>query len=143
MRRLFAFSLLVLTAATAGAQEIPAVTISKSDRLSIHLKGVTGADGAQAAKVIQNDLSMSGYFAMSPAASAGFVVSGASSGSTLSGTVVDRAGKTILSKSYNGSMRTRAHQFADDIVETLTGNPGIANSKIAFVATRTGKKEIY
>jgi TolB protein len=35
------------------------------------------------------------------------------------------------------------HAFADDIVETLTGHHGIASTTIAFVATHTGRKEIY
>jgi TolB protein len=35
------------------------------------------------------------------------------------------------------------NQFADDIVETITGNPGIATTKIAFVGTASGPKEIY
>ena len=39
--------------------------------------------------------------------------------------------------------RENAHRFADDIVETLTGNKGFSTSKIAFIATRSGKKEVY
>jgi TolB protein len=49
----------------------------------------------------------------------------------------------VLQNSYSGSARGKVHAFADDIVETLTGNKGFASSKIAFVATQTGKKEIY
>jgi hypothetical protein len=59
------------------------------------------------------------------------------------GVVNDRSGKSVLQKNYSGGGRGRIHAFADDIVETLTGTPGIASSKIAFVGTKTGPKEIY
>ena len=86
---------------------------------------------------------MSGYFNLVPAASAGFIVGGSSSGNSIAGNVTDRGGKTVLSKTFNGTARGKVHAYADEIVETLTGNKGIASTKIAFVATHTGHKEIY
>jgi TolB protein len=140
-------SLLALLAlcpfATLHAADTPTITISKSDKLSIAIGSIAGADSGQVVKILQNDLAMSGYFNFVPAASAGFVVGGSSNGGSLSGTVTDRGGKIVLSKTFNGSERGKVHEFADEIVETLTGSKGIANSKIAFVATRTGHKEIY
>lgn len=130
-------------AAATDAAETPTITISKSDKLSISVTGLSGPEGAQIAKILQNDLTMSGYFNVVPAASAAFVVGGSATGGSLVGNVADRAGKTVLSKTFSGGTRVRAHQFADEIVETLTGNRGIASTKIAFVATRTGRKEIY
>jgi TolB protein len=120
----------------AQAEEIPAITVTKSDKLTIAVAGLSPAD----AKVLQNDLAMSGYFSVVPEARATFIAKGSGS---LSGTVVDRNGKTVLQNSYSGSARGKVHAFADDIVETLTGSSGIANTKIAFTATKTGKKEIY
>lgn len=137
MRPLAAICVLSLSALLSGrAEEIPAVTISKSDKLPIAVTGLAPAD----AKTLQNDLAMSGYFTVVPEAKAAYIASGSGA---LSGSVVDRAGKQILQKTYSGSAKSRVHAFADDIVDTLTGNKGIANTKIAFVATKTGKKEIY
>lgn len=130
---------LIATAPLAPAAETPTITISKSDKLSIAIGGLSG----DAAKIVANDLAMSGFFKVTPAAQAGFVVSGSATGGALAGKVEDRSGKTVLSKSFFGSPRKQAHAFADEIVETLTGNKGIASSTIAFVATRTGRKEIY
>ena len=48
-----------------------------------------------------------------------------------------------MASNYSGTTKSKAHAFADDIVRTLTGNKGIAGSRIAFVATRSGHKEIY
>ena len=137
MKKLFA--LLLLASALPLAAEPPVITVSKSDKLAIAVTGLPAAD----AKILENDLAMSGYFSVVPPGSANFVAGGSSAGNSLNGTVTERGGKVALSKTFNGSMRGKVHQFADEIVETLTGNKGVANSKIAFVATRSGSKEIY
>ena len=49
----------------------------------------------------------------------------------------------VLQKNYSGETRHTVHQFTNDLIETLTGQKGIALSKVAFVADRTGHKEIY
>jgi len=137
MRRIAPFCAVMLSALFPGqAEEIPAVTVSKSDRIAIAVTGLSPAD----AKVLQNDLAMSGYFSVVPEARATFIAKGSGS---LSGSVVDRNGKSVLQNTYGGSARGKVHAFADDIVDTLTGTKGIASTKIAFVATKTGKKEIY
>ncbi|MCM8785346.1 MAG: hypothetical protein NC827_09220 [Candidatus Omnitrophica bacterium] len=42
-----------------------------------------------------------------------------------------------------GDPRYLGHIISDDIVEKLTGKPGIAKSKILFISDKTGKKQIY
>ena len=147
MKNIRAFSLLAsfvfAGAAFLHAAETPTITISKSDKLAISIGALSGADSAQAAKILQNDLAMSGYFNLVPAASAAFIAGGSSNGANLAGTVTDRAGKTVLSKTFSGTARSKVHAFADEIIETLAGSKGIANTKVAFVASRTGHKEIY
>ena len=54
--------MVLVAAACAQAAETPTITISKSDKLAIAIGSLGGADGAQAAKILQNDLAMSGYF---------------------------------------------------------------------------------
>jgi TolB protein len=39
--------------------------------------------------------------------------------------------------------RAAAHEYADEIVRYLTGEPGVATSQICFSAGETGNKEIY
>ncbi|HEX8372098.1 MAG TPA: hypothetical protein VF585_04920 [Chthoniobacterales bacterium] len=140
----FVFSLsLALTAICAIAQEPATITVQKGALLNAHIKGISGGDGAKAASVLANDLTLSSAFGIGAESSANFVISGSSSGGSLQGRVVDRSGNTILEKTYSGDTRSAAHQFADDIVETVTGNPGIATTKLAFVGNASGKKEIY
>ncbi len=65
----------------------------------------------------------------------------------LEGYLYDTFGnKQILAKRYVGKMseaKTIGHTFANDIVNSLTGLPGIFLTKIAMVCDRTKKKEIY
>ena len=129
----------IFVAGMMRAEDAPTITVSKNDKLSIAISGLAGAD----AKILQDDLQRSGFFSVVPTASAAFTASGSGSGGGLSGTVADRGGKTVLSKSFSGSARGKIHAFADEIVETLTGHRGFANTKVAFVGTRSGKKEIY
>jgi len=127
----------------AVVAEDTTITVKKSDATSVFLQPFGGAEGAAAAKVVQNDLDLSGLFALSPAARASFTISATAGSGSLQGMVTDGGGGVVLRKTYASNTRAAAHAFSDDIVETITGNKGIASTKIAFAATRTGKKEIY
>jgi TolB protein len=122
-------------------EETPTITISKGDKINLTISPLGGSEGAAATKTLQNDLMLSGYFTLG--GNAAYTARGSASGGSLQGQVVDHSGGTVLSKSYSGSAREDAHRFANDIIETLTGNKGFATSKIAFIATRSGKKEVY
>ncbi len=144
MNRPLALALCLVAAwGSAFAQEAPTITVKKGDRVSIALSPLGGASGASVTKVLQNDLDLAGWFQMVPKGRGSYVVSGTAGGGSLQGRVTDSGGSVVLSKSYTGGDRDVAHQFADDIVETLTGNKGIATTKIAFVSTASGAKEIY
>jgi TolB protein len=134
--------LVSLCAISSFAQDVPTITVSKGDRINLSITPLAGSDGAAATKTLQSDLTLSGYFSLG-AANASYTARGIANGGALEGQVVDHGGGTVLSKSYSGSARENAHHFADDIIETLTGNKGMAGSKIAFIATRSGKKEVY
>jgi TolB protein len=134
-------ALMVTTSQWVEAEEPPTITISKSDKVNLTVSPLTGSEGAAVTKTLQNDLTLSGYFILSEKAA--YTVRGTTGGSSLQGQVVDHGGGTVLSKTYNGSPREMAHRFANDIIETLTGNKGFATSKIAFIGTRSGKKEVY
>lgn len=126
-----------------SAAETPTITISKSDSIALALTPIAGTDGPAVAKVLQNDLTLAGYFSLTSSGKAAITVSGSDGAGSLQGKATDAAGGTVLMRSYTGTAREKAHAFANDIIETLTGNRGIAASKIAFVATRTGRKELY
>jgi len=139
-----AFALLLAAFATlsAIAQEAT-ITVKKSDAIHIALKPFGGADAAIAGRVVANDLDLSGLFSLGLPERATYTVGADAGGGSLSGTVLDNRGSVVLQKTYTGNIRDCSHRFSDDIVETLTGTPGMATSKIAFVANRSGTKEIH
>jgi len=139
---LFLLPALIGSSTLVLATDAPTITVRKSDALNVAFTGIGGSDGAVASKTVQNDLSLAGWFALVQPGMASFTVSGTSAGGLLQGKVV-KGGETVLSKSYTGNPRAAAHQFVDDIVETLTGHKGIASSTIAFVSNRSGRKEVY
>src|SRR5271170_2670652 len=59
------------------------------------------------------------------------------------------AAQAVVGKIYRGTpsdsqVRKFAHQFADEIINKLSGGlPSIASTQIAFVSARTGTKEIW
>ena len=61
--------------------------------------------------------------------------------------VYDIAGaKSLFSKTYHGNeqqLRMIGHAFCADLVEQFTGKRSVFGSKIVFVSTKTGSKEIY
>ncbi len=63
--------------------------------------------------------------------------------------VHSQTASTALQKIYNEAVtnegaRTLAHEFADDIISTISGGqPGIAQTKIVYVSARNGDKEIW
>ena len=55
-------------------------------------------------------------------------------------------GQPIFGRRYTGEAeewRRAVHRLSDDIVRQLTGEPGIASTRIAFVSDETGTKGIY
>ena len=131
-----------LFASSLRATDSPTITVRKSDALNVAFTGIAGSDGTLASKVVQNDLMLAGWFALVQPGMASFTVSGTFAGGVLQGKVA-KGSEVVLSKNYSGSPRMAAHQFVDDIVQTLTGHKGIATSTIAFVSNRSGRKEVY
>lgn len=55
-------------------------------------------------------------------------------------------GRRILGKKYSGKtadQRRIIHRFCSEVIQYLTGSKGVFGSKIAFVSTGSGNKEIY
>jgi TolB protein len=141
---------LAMLAATATGQVT--VTVPGAAKRSFAVTGFSGdaSIAGQVADVLKNDLRLSGHFALATSASAEFVQQG-SVRSDRSGVVIEcvvtqqATKKVVLSKSYQGSaqdLRRVVHKLTDEIVQAITGQRGIAQTKIAFVSTRNGAKEL-
>ena len=136
-------SILLLPPGPCGAAE-QEITIDRTvygTRLvPITIEGFTG----EVLSALKFDLEIQGFEITAPD-QAQYIVRG-SYGSSLVGHLQDRISKAaLLSKQYTGgSPRLQAHTFADEIVEKLTGQPGVARTRIAFKAEIPGhNSEIY
>ncbi|MEO6848261.1 MAG: DPP IV N-terminal domain-containing protein [Chthoniobacterales bacterium] len=143
MKKTVILGLLILPLLSLVAEPTPTITVRKGEGVNLSLQAIGGSDGAAISKTLKNDLEISGWFTFVDAGKGSYAASGNASGGALEGKVTDRSGGTVLAKTYKGSARENAHHFANDIVETLTGNKGMATSKIVFASNRTGRKEIY
>ena len=118
------------SAAESGAGS--AIRISKwadpSKFIPVSITGFTG----EVDTVLRFDLAIQG-FAFVGASEAAYLISG-SNGGQVEGHVVESATKArVLDRGYaNGNSRVQAHALADDIVQAITGQKGISQTKIAF-----------
>jgi TolB protein len=64
--------------------------------------------------------------------------------SGVTGKLISRKTKqNVLDKTYAGTWRRATHEFADDVTKAVTGVPGFATSRVAFISSQTGRKELY
>jgi TolB protein len=121
----------------------PVITVRKGTSQQVEVRDIGGPAGSAATSVLKNDIQLSGSLSLSDGASATVSLSGTATGGSFNGIATEKTGGVVLQKTYNGDTRRAVHEFTNDLVETLTGQKGIALSKVAFVANRTGHKEIY
>ena len=137
-------SSLSLATALFGADSAgPVITVRKGTSLEVEVQNINGTGGAAATNVLSNDIQLSGVLSLADAAAATITIEGTASAAAFSGQATEKTGGVVLHKDYSGEIRRSIHQFVNDLIETLTGQRGIALSRVAFVADRTGHKEIY
>lgn len=106
--------------------------------IKVHISGFSG----EVNTVLNFDLHVMGFLNV-PLSEAQYLITGSASGN-LQGVATDAINKQVrLNKAYSGgSLRKQAHAFADDIALTLSGDKGIAQTRIAFKNERGGSSEI-
>lgn len=111
---------------------------------SIAISGFTGDTGTLT-EVLRNDAKLSFCFLLSTPTDAEFVQQGTVRGDAVECTVVQRLSqRTVLSKTYpmNKDLRRLAHAISDDMVQAITGQRGIAQTKIAFIYSKGRVREL-
>ncbi len=117
------------------------VSVSVLPRVSV---SITGPLGPGATQIISADLKRTGMISPVGSGSGDFMATGEASDAGVTGRLVDkRSGAAVVSETFSGKGRQAAHQFADAITKAVTGLPGIATSKLAFIASNGGAKELY
>ena len=122
---------------------VPVITVHKGTSQQVEVKEISGQAGGEATRILKNDIQLSGALSQGAGATATITVSGAAAPGSFNGLATEKSAGLVLQKSYSGETRRAVHQFTNDLIETVTGQKGIALSKVAFVADRTGHKEIF
>jgi TolB protein len=107
-----------------------------------------GSSGESARRALETELRLAERFEVKPiesaASRAGYFLSGESTGGRLTALVRGLDGKLLFERNYAApGLDENLRAFADDLVFALTGLPGIAQSRIAFVSDVSGSKQIY
>ena len=107
--------------------------------IPVSISGFTG----EVDSTLKFDLEVAG-FKFVAADQAQYNITGSNNGG-VQGRVTDRINKaSLLAKAYEGgSPRAQAHTLADDIVLAVTGQKGIALTKIAFKGGSGDNSEVY
>jgi TolB protein len=139
LHRFFLSTLLLVLALPVARGQVN-VPVSTLPRVAV---SVGGANGAALTQIVSADLRRTGEIA--PVAGAGdFTASGDGTDDGISGQLVNRrTGETVFSQTFSGAGRMAAHEFADAITQAVTGRPGFASSRLAFVGAGSGDKELY
>ncbi|MES2308115.1 MAG: biopolymer transporter Tol, partial [Verrucomicrobiota bacterium] len=134
------FSLLALLTVPLHSVE---VEVSGTKKIAVEISAFQGAEAALVQKIVSDDLRRTSM--IEPVSSNGsFSVVGSVNGGSLIGKLADTSrGSEVFSKNYSGDFRKMAHEFADDILESLTQVKGFSTSRIAFISGTQGAKELY
>jgi TolB protein len=147
MKKVFSL-ILIFMLAVCGADAQVKVVVGGGKRL-VAVNGFLGggALAAQLTQIVANDVRLSGYLGLAKnVEGAEYVQQGAVRADGMVDCFVTHivTKKVFLSKAYTANIDTRklAHVISDDIVKAITGQQGIAQTKIAFVLKRGRDKEL-
>ncbi len=105
---------------------------------------ISGPSGAVATQIVMADLRRTGMINPGGGSAADFQAVGEVGGGGLNGILSSkRSGQNVFSQTFTAAGRMAAHEFSDAITRAVTGSPGFASSRLAFVGSGGGNKELY
>ncbi len=112
--------------------------------VSVGIGPITGPQGTMVTQVLSADLRRTSMITPAASGSGEYQASGDYSGTGLTGRLLNKkTGAEVFHQTFNGTGRAPIHEFADAITQAVTGIPGFASSKLAFISSATGSKELY
>lgn len=130
---------LVSTTGRSAEELVVKVRVDPTKVIPVSVSGYSG----EVASALKFDLESAGCEYVS-ADQAQFLLSPApSSSASVSGLLTTSSKNEMLRKAYSGAAdRTLAHALANDVIQAITGQKGVAGSKIAFRIDQGGNEEI-
>jgi TolB protein len=129
-----------MLAGVANAQ----VTVTKG--FQKRLVAVSGFAGNQAlGDVVRNDVRLSGYLGLATTTAGELALNGEVAGGSVQITVTQLvAKKSVFAKSFpvGSDVRRTGHLITDEVVQAITGQRGIAQTRVAFVLKRGKSSEL-
>jgi len=119
------------------------VDVSTSVLVRVGINPLGGSQGSMGTEVLSADLKRTGMISPVGGGSGDYIASGEVTDSGVSGKLAKKTGEEVFSQSFSGKPRAAVHLFADAITKAVTGLPGFASSKLAFISTAGGAKELY
>ena len=117
------------------------VEVSTLPRVGV---SIGGALGGGATEIVSADLKRTGMISPVGSDSGEYLATGDASDAGVNGRLVEkRTGAELVNQTFTGKGRQAAHEFADAITKAVTGLPGFASSKLAFIGSAGGAKELY
>jgi TolB protein len=117
------------------------VEVSTLPRVGVSISGPLGGGVTQ---IVSADLKRTGMISPVDSGSGDYLATGVAGDSGLTGQLVNKkSGEVAFNQTFTGKGRMAAHEFADAITQAVTGLPGFASSKLAFISSATGSKELY
>ena len=117
------------------------VVVSTLPRVGV---SISGSFGAGATEIVSADLKRTGMISLASSGSGDYLATGEASESGVTGRLVSKkSGQELFNQTFPGHSRLAVHQFSDAITKAVTGLPGFASSKLAFIAASGKSKELY
>ena len=136
----------VFTACVLGSALLPLraqVDVSAPGLPTVGI-ALSGPLGGGATEIVSADLRRTGEMEPVGSASGQYLATGVAGDSGITGQLVNkRNGQVLFNETFTGPGRKSAHQFSDAITKAVTGLPGFATSRIAFISKASGSKELY
>jgi TolB protein len=105
---------------------------------------ISGPLGGGATEIVSADLRRTGEMTPVSSGSGDYLATGDASESGVNGRLVNKkTGADVFNQTFTGKGRMAAHEFSDAITKAVTGFPGFAASKLAFIGSAGGSKELY
>ncbi|MDP1592075.1 MAG: hypothetical protein Q8M07_30220 [Prosthecobacter sp.] len=122
-----------------------AAEAAKKTMTRIRVAPFTGGTGTSAQAALRKELLASReFFVAGPDEKVDFTLEGFSVGGRVTGKLRDARGKELFQRTYAApGLDENLKAFADDVIFTITGRPGLATSRIVFVSDRSGRRQIY